>query len=95
VGWDDGLKAIEMSMVSPPFLIDFGKAYLDKAPDYSAEAWADYHEAQEEIWGDRYEEVQGLLWQLRRIGIHYTDPNTKNIIFIEEDLSDNPPQALP
>lgn len=30
---DDELLAIEMTIVSPPFVLDFGGAYLDQPPD--------------------------------------------------------------
>ena len=34
IGCDDDLLAIEMTIVSPPFCLDFGGAYLDQPPDY-------------------------------------------------------------
>src|SRR4051812_3880297 len=33
VEYDDGLLAIEMSIVSPPFIVDFASARLDEPPD--------------------------------------------------------------
>lgn len=33
---------IEMELVMPPFVIDFGKAYLDRPPDYSDDALAQW-----------------------------------------------------
>lgn len=33
IGFDDDLWVIEMGIVFPPFLLDFGKAYLDRPPD--------------------------------------------------------------
>src|SRR5688572_18085551 len=35
--YDDELLVIEMTIVARPFLLDFGGAYLDHPPDYSAE----------------------------------------------------------
>jgi hypothetical protein len=32
---DDELLVVEMDIVSPPFLLDFAKAYLDGPPDFS------------------------------------------------------------
>jgi hypothetical protein len=81
IGSDDNLLAIEMSIVSAPCLIDFGKSYLDSEPDHSAETWAEHHEEQREIWGDQYKEVQAVLWALRQLGIYYRDAKPKNIIF--------------
>ena len=37
IDYDDELLAIEMTIVSPPFCLDFGGAYLDRKPDYTPE----------------------------------------------------------
>lgn len=34
IGEDDALMVIEMGIVTPPWVLDFGKAYIDKAADY-------------------------------------------------------------
>jgi hypothetical protein len=81
VEWDEVLLVIEITIVSPPYLIDFGKVYLDHPPDYSAEVWADYEEQQRELWGEKLGEVQALLWRLETMGIYYVDPTPKNIAF--------------
>jgi hypothetical protein len=78
---DDGLLVIEMSIVSAPYLIDFGKAYLDSEPDHSAETWAEHHQEQREIWEDKYNEVQAVLWALRQLGIFYRDAKPGNLMF--------------
>ena len=49
-GSDDDLLAIEMTIVSPPFCLDFGGAYLDRPPDYSAEVWEDWREMKSEAF---------------------------------------------
>jgi hypothetical protein len=84
VGHDAALQVIEMEIVSPPCLIDFGKAYLDHQPEHSAETWQDYNEEQREIWEDRYQEVQAVLWKLKELGIFYRDAKPRNIIFDPE-----------
>ena len=42
LGYDDELWVIEMTVVSQPFVLDFGGAYLDRAPDFSEEVMADW-----------------------------------------------------
>src|SRR5947207_15845046 len=37
---DDELLVIEMTIVEPPFLLDFGGAYLDRPPEFPEEVWA-------------------------------------------------------
>src|SRR4051794_24223342 len=81
VGWDGELLVIEMGLVSPPCIIDFGKAYLDREPDHSPEQWADHFASQREIWEEKYNEVQGVLWSLRQMGILYRDAKPGNIMF--------------
>ena len=72
---------VEMDLVTPPYLIDFGKAYLDSAPEHSAETWQDYYDEQHEIWGDRFSTVQAIMYKLRTYGIIYRDASPRNIRF--------------
>ena len=81
VAWADSERVVEVNLVSPPYLIDFGKAYLDHAPEHSPETWQDYDENQMEIWGERYGDVQAVLWKLKALGILYRDANPRNINF--------------
>lgn len=38
---DERWRAIEMSIVERPFLVDFAQAYLDAPPDFSDDVWAE------------------------------------------------------
>ncbi len=78
---DDDRLVVEMTIVTPPCLIDFGKSYLDSEPDHSPEVWADYHREQREIWEERNAEVQAVLRKLQQYGIYYRDAKPKNIMF--------------
>jgi hypothetical protein len=40
--YDDELWVVEMSIVSPPFVLDFAGAYLDRAPDFPDEIMEDW-----------------------------------------------------
>jgi hypothetical protein len=40
LGWDDACLAIEMTIVARPFVLDFGGAWLDEAPEFSPEQWS-------------------------------------------------------
>lgn len=83
IDFDESVLAIEISVVKPPCVIDFGKAYLDSEPEHSPETWQEHHREQCELWEDRYEKVQGILWKLRQIGIYYRDAKPGNIQFCE------------
>ena len=85
---NDGLWAIEMSVVQPPFLLDFGKIYLDDPPPY----WGDAQLMQNaqvdgrELFGKHWRKVVAALGILRqRFGIYYVDPRPGNINFGDDE----------
>jgi hypothetical protein len=78
--YSDGLLIVEMQVVSPPYILDFGKAYLDAPPDYTDEVWADYEAQQRELWEADYPRIKSIERQLRRLGIYYLDARPGNIV---------------
>jgi hypothetical protein len=81
VDFDDDLLVVEMTIVSPPFLLDFGKVHLDRRPEFSAETIAEWRESMKELFEDRWPEVRLLLAALERYGIYYLDAKPGNIMF--------------
>ena len=70
---DEEFRAIEMTIVRPPFLLDFADALLDEAPDFT-----------EEIFGERWPEVTRILAALQAFDVYLLDVNPGNISFPEE-----------
>jgi hypothetical protein len=58
IGSDDELLIIEMTVVEPPFMLDFAGAYLGDAPDFSDEVLEQWQEEKAEQFGDRWPEVE-------------------------------------
>lgn len=85
VDFSEELLVVEMTVVTAPYIIDFGKAYLDTEPAFSPEVLQDHEQQQRELWGDRLGQVKMLLWQLREMGIHYMDAKPQNIAFGADD----------
>jgi hypothetical protein len=79
--YDDELWAIEMTVVTRPFVLDFAGAYLDHAPDFSEEVLAEWRAEKQEQFGDRWREVQAILHFLEGLGIHLIDVTPNNISF--------------
>ncbi|HUE71388.1 MAG TPA: hypothetical protein VMP01_10940 [Pirellulaceae bacterium] len=79
-GSDDDLLVIEMSLVKPPYVLDFGKVYLDRPPDFSADVMNDWYAAQKELWGDLWPTVRSILSRLQGLGIYHMDPKPGNIM---------------
>lgn len=80
-GCDDKLMVIQMGIVKPPFLLDFGKVYLDNPPDYPPEHQEDQNRRLAELFDDDVKEVKRVLAALQSHGIYYVDPNPGNIKF--------------
>lgn len=83
IGFDDELQVVEMSIVQPPFLLDFGKVYLDRQPPYWEDPTirAETLQLWRERFGDRWPDVAAVLEMLKTHGIHYVDPRPGNIEF--------------
>ncbi len=82
VARDDALLVIEMTIVTPPFLLDFGGAYLDWPPEFSEDAIAQWQIEKGEQFGQRWPAVQRILAVLGdAYGIFVTDVNPGNIMF--------------
>jgi hypothetical protein len=89
VDFDDSLLIIEMQIVAPPYLLDFGKAYVDFRPEYSQDALDCWEEQYKELWGEeRWKEVRRALATLTLVGIYYQDPTPRNIHFGDCDDDD-------
>ncbi len=73
------LRAIEMDIIEPPRILDFGKVHLDHPGDFSEQTIADELARQEELWGKHWPTIRRILSFLQGMGIYYTDPNPYNI----------------
>lgn len=82
---DDRLFVIEMTIVRPPFLLDFASALLDPPPEFPEEVQQQWHEEKEEQFGKRWQDVQLILATLQgRYGIYFLDVTPRNIRFEDE-----------
>ena len=81
IAYDDELCVIAMTVVSRPFVLDFGGAYLDRPPDFSQKILDDWRAEKQEQFGGRWKEVQAILAFLEALGIFVIDVNPGNISF--------------
>ncbi len=84
--WNDDLLIIEMGIVTPPFVLDFAKAWLDIPPEFSDETWADWEQDGKERFEHRWPQVLELLLALKQYGIYYYDAKPANINFGDAEL---------
>jgi hypothetical protein len=81
VNFDDTKQIVEMTVVFPPCILDFAKAYVDRSPDFSAKVLRDWREETADLFDSDWESVQYLLEELQRLGIFYFDAKPGNIRF--------------
>jgi len=79
INYDNSRWIIEIGFVSPPYILDFGKAYLadPKFPDHVVQEW---NERMEFWWGDEVKRVRLALFALRQYGIWYYDAKPGNVM---------------
>jgi hypothetical protein len=76
---DDEFLAIEMTIVKPPFVLDFAGATLDAVSEFSEEILTDWRASKEEQFGQDWPKVSLALDELARHGIHLLDVSPSNI----------------
>ncbi|MBI4623026.1 MAG: hypothetical protein HY736_07375 [Verrucomicrobia bacterium] len=81
LGWNDDCLAIELTVVSRPFVLDFAGARLDEPPEFSEEVWQDWESEKREQFEGRWPEVQAVLAELRTHGVFMLDVTPTNIAF--------------
>lgn len=81
LGFDDDRWALEMTVVKPPFVLDFAGAYLDFPPQFSDEVWAEWEAKNREQFGEDWTMAQIILADLEDLGIYMHDPSPSNIRF--------------
>jgi hypothetical protein len=81
VAWDDDLLTIEITMVTPPFVLDFADARLDDEPEFSDEVWADWNRKLDEDFEQGADEVRRMLAVLRSHGVILLDVHPGNVCF--------------
>jgi hypothetical protein len=85
ISFDDELRVIEMTVVEPPFILDFASAYLGRGPDFSEEVMQEWREEKLEQFGGRWPEVETALdWLRSRLGIQLLDIHPWNVAFLDD-----------
>jgi hypothetical protein len=82
ISWSDDLLVIEMTIVRPPYLLDFASARLDEPPDFSPEVMEQWEQDRSEEFGKHWSRVQVIMAVMRdSYGIYLLDIHVRNIAF--------------
>lgn len=87
VAYDDDLLAIEMSVVLPPYVLDFASAKLDDPPDLIEDEGHTLYDLMEDRFGERASDIMALYHELSsRAGVYLLDFHRHNIKFASDDI---------
>ncbi len=79
---DDACRILEITLVNPPYLLDFGSAWLDSPPDFPDEHISQWHEEIRDRFGSHFADAMAIVNALaQKAGIHLLDVNPDNIEF--------------
>ena len=82
IAFDDELMVVEIGIVSPPYLLDFGKAYVDRPSPYTAQQIADSMDESRQLFDAKdWPAIEQAVLDLKLIGIIYLDIKPANVRF--------------
>lgn len=79
LAWDDELAILEMSIVKPPFVLDFASAQLDHPFDFPDDIMHAWLAERLELFGPLWPRAAAVLRALERYGIFMLDVHPGNI----------------
>jgi len=83
IDYEDSLCVLEMAVVKPPYVLDFAKATIDVAPDFSPEVMREWLHRKSQDFGANWPAVVAIMDELvHKYGVHLTDLNPGNIAFV-------------
>lgn len=82
IGFDDDLLALEMTIVFPPFIVDFASAIFDDPPDLIEDEGHTFEDRVRENFDEHADEALGIYYELAsRAGIYLIDLHAHNVRF--------------
>ncbi|QDT55130.1 hypothetical protein Pan44_31720 [Caulifigura coniformis] len=79
VDFDDLLRAVEMEIVAPPFVLDFAGAKLDVPSEFPAEVLEEWERDKEDQFEDDWPLVKSVMAEFERFGVFLGDVHPGNI----------------
>lgn len=79
--YHDECMVVEIEIVSPPFIVDFAGAYLDRSPDFPPEIMKEWERDKRRLFGENWATVKSALAEFKGMGIHLADVKPGNVTF--------------
>ena len=85
LGFDDNLKIVEMSIVTPPFVLDFAKCDLDWPTEFPDEVMEEWRRQKMEEFEHHWPTVCAIMSEFEnRLGVYLRDVHPRNIRFVDQ-----------
>lgn len=79
LGYDDEMLIVEMTIVSPPYVLDFAGARLDHTNDYPPNIRRQWEREKRIQFGSNWQYVPRIVVAFQRMGIFLSDLNPGNV----------------
>lgn len=79
LGFNDEYLIVEMTLVKPPFVVDFASARLSRPELFSVEIMEEWEREKKEEFENDWPRVKGLISSFRAIGVYLTDVHPRNV----------------
>lgn len=95
--YDAELLALEVDIVTPPFLLDFAAARRsEEVPDFEDHVWKEHHERLKDKFGNRWQDVLQVADAFERLtGYALLDLHPGNIRFGDEATASTGSSGVP
>lgn len=70
-----------MTIVTPPFALDFGRAWVYQPPDFPENIWVEWEDDLREQFDENWPVANRVILAFRHHGIYWLDANTNNLRF--------------
>lgn len=77
-GRDDRLRAVQMDIVDPPYLLDFAGVEF-RPPDFSPDVMDQWRQNLDEMYGPNVSVAYSVYESLKRLGMYYLDFRHSNM----------------
>lgn len=79
IDFDDLFGVLEISIVRPPFVLDFAGARLDRPHQFPPDVWDEWRTEKQEQFGSDWPEVRLIIAAFERFGIYLGDVHPGNV----------------
>ncbi len=79
IDYDEELLVVEMTIVMPPYVLDFAGARLQRRHRYSEEDLAEWKRDKQEQFEADWPLVQTMIWAFESLGVYLNDVHPGNV----------------